>query len=550
MINGIEQTTKSPSDPRESVVFFQDVQFTTLASDVDEDELYYLWDFDDDGNIDEEGPGIGDKAATQVNFIYNPAYHDVGLIKVSLEVSDGTPETDNATFNFTIMLSNNRKPIPIIFAQKEGDDKPYYNSIIVHTNQKIKFFGIDSYDPDDLPGFDIDDDNKPDYDLRYKWYFDFAYDQSATTGWLNSNEVTYIYPVANSEFRYIVRLEVDDGLSMNRSGNFTVYVNVPPTPKAQIDKDKSYSPRGLLETNTEIYFIGEESYDSNNDDINFTWDFGDKSPKSYEVNPVHIYETKGLYTVKLYLSDGDFVTSAYKLPVDIKEKPLPPKAEPKFSTVQTYTLTDIWFDASWSYDPDGFHYNPKDPMSYSKDIVDYEWYFGDGNTSKEMNTTHAYAKKGVYKISLTVWDKSGITDTNMQYTIEILNRAPIANPGSNQKAKINEEKLFSGEYSNDADGYIVSYLWDFGDGSLPIWTNNSAIQHSYSEAGTFHVTLQVKDNNGGVSNASSVSVKVSGSETEETDIGDLLLLIAVIAIIIIIVAIIAAIIWIRSREAI
>ena len=118
------------------------------------------------------------------------------------------------------------------------------------------------------------------------------------------------------------------------------------------------------------------------------------------------------------------------------------------------------------------------------------------------------------------------------------------------KAKIDEDILFAGDRSNDADGEIVSYLWDFGDGSLPIWTNDTVIQHSYSEAGTFHVTLQVKDDYGGVSNATSVSVKVSGKESEESNLGDLLLLIAIIAVIIIIVAVIVAIMWIRSREAI
>jgi PKD repeat protein len=336
---------------------------------------------------------------------------------------------------------------------------------------------------------------------------------------------------------------------MNRSGNFTVYINVPPVPDAEVS-DLSLSPRGVLETDTMIYFLGEDSYDPNGDNINFTWDFGDKSPKSHEVNPTHVYETKGLYTVKLVLNDGDFVTSEYKLPVDIKEKPLPPKAEPKFSTVQTYSLTDIWFDASWSYDPDGFYYNPYNPMSFSKDISNYYWDFGDGNVSKEMNTTHAYAKKGIYKIKLTVEDISGITNTNNKYTIEILNRPPIANPGSNQRTEVNQEVLFSGVHSKDTDGMIESYLWDFGDGSIPEWTNDTVIQHSYSEAGTFHVTLQVKDNDGGVSNATSIAVKVSGTKSEETDWSDLLLLIAIIAIIIIIVAVIVAIMWIRSREAI
>jgi hypothetical protein len=74
MINGVEQVDKMPGDPPETVVFYQDAQFSTLASDIDEDDLYYYWDLDGDGDYDEEGPGLGDEAATQVNFIYNPLY--------------------------------------------------------------------------------------------------------------------------------------------------------------------------------------------------------------------------------------------------------------------------------------------------------------------------------------------------------------------------------------------------------------------------------------------------------------------------------------------
>ncbi len=549
MINGLDQLFKTPSSPLEQVVFYQDVQFSAIASDVDDDDLTYHWDLDGDDKFDEEGGEEGEEAATQVSFIYNPLYNDPGLVEVTLVVSDGTPETENASFSINITLLKNKKPTPLIYAQKDGDSNMYYNSIVIHTNQKIIFNGIDSYDPDNLPGFDIDEDFAPDYSLRYKWYFDYAYDQSATSGWLNTEEVSYIYPVANSEFRYVVILEVDDGLATNRSGNFTVYMNVPPVPKAYID-ESSYSKRGLLETNSTIQFIGDESHDPNGDEINFTWDFGDKSPKSHAVNPTHVYDSKGLYTVKLSLSDGDFVTQPFKLPVDVKQKPLPPVAVPRFSTIQTYSLTDIWFDGVWSYDPDGYHYNPKDPMTYQDDIVKYYWDFGDGNFSNEMNTTHAYAKKGYYKIFLTVWDKADIKDTNTQFAIEIMNRPPIAHPGTNRKVKENQNIIFSGDRSDDADGDVVSYLWDFGDGSVPIWTNDTKINHSFAQAGAFHVTLQVKDNNGGVSNASSVSVKVSGKSSGESDIGDLLLLIAIIAIIIVIVAVIAAIIWIRSREAI
>lgn len=52
---------------------------------------------------------------------------------------------------------------------------------------------------------------------------------------------------------------------------------------------------------------------------------------------------------------------------------------------------------------------------------------------------------------------------------------------------------FNGVGSNDPDGSITEYSWDFGDGTLGAGVNTS---HTYSRAGTFTAKLTVKDNAG------------------------------------------------------
>ena len=47
--------------------------------------------------------------------------------------------------------------------------------------------------------------------------------------------------------------------------------------------------------------------------------------------------------------------------------------------------------------------------------------------------------------------------------------------------------------SNDPDGSIVSYLWDFGDGAT---STNRNPDYLYSNAGTYTVTLMVTDDDG------------------------------------------------------
>ena len=51
---------------------------------------------------------------------------------------------------------------------------------------------------------------------------------------------------------------------------------------------------------------------------------------------------------------------------------------------------------------------------------------------------------------------------------------------------------FSNE-SSDADGHIVSYFWDFGDGATSVLENPS---HRYAQDGTYTVTLTVSDDRG------------------------------------------------------
>jgi PKD repeat protein len=542
-INEVEYHTRTRPEIQK-VPFYQKIHFQALAIDLDDDELIYQWDLDGDGIYDKIGSA---EIATNFEYTYYPGYVEIGGILITLEVTDGTWETENDTFTVIIEVCQNIKPVPVIFAQKEGDDSAYYNSITVREDQKITFFGSDSYDPDNLPKeYGADPWNDPETQIQYKWCFDYANDQSLTSGWSFSSEFEYVYSSSNTDLMYTVVLEVSDGLDTNRSDEFIVVINFPPVPVARI-KDGSYSETGQLYSDTAVYFDGSDSYDPNGDEINFTWDFGDQCPMTFGVDPVHYYKTPGVYTVKLLVSDGDHISSPFKLIVTIKEEPLPPTAIIKLSTFQTLTYTDVWFDASGSYDPDGYYYDPTDPTSFAKDIVKYYWDFGDGNHSNEINITHAYARDGVYTITLTIRDKAGISSTNTEYTLEVKNRIPIADPGPDRIVNAGESILFSGAGSWDPDGVVVKYLWNLGDGTEPLWNDDTNTKHTYTEPGKYYVTLQVVDDNGDVSEGASITVTVQ-SDDSESGYEDILPLLALAALIIIITVIITALIYIRTRQ--
>jgi len=69
-----------------------------------------------------------------------------------------------------------------------------------------------------------------------------------------------------------------------------------------------------------------------------------------------------------------------------------------------------------------------------------------------------------------------------------------------------ESALFDGSASKDSDGKIVSYLWNFGDGSTS--ASGPTTTHVYGVAGSYQVTLTVTDDRGLSSTSAPVTLSV------------------------------------------
>ncbi|UCG69148.1 MAG: PKD domain-containing protein [Thermoplasmata archaeon] len=141
----------------------------------------------------------------------------------------------------------------------------------------------------------------------------------------------------------------------------------------------------------------------------------------------------------------------------------------------------VYFDGSGSYDPDGY-------------IVNYTWYFGDGNFGYGEYPTHVYHIPGTYNVTLTVKDDEGATDTDICIitVMEVTppNQPPIADAGSDQTVFEDDVVNFDGSGSYDPDGFIVNYTWDFGDGNFGY---GEFPTHIYDTPGSYNVTLTVTD---------------------------------------------------------
>ncbi|MET1124942.1 MAG: PKD domain-containing protein, partial [Archaeoglobaceae archaeon] len=89
----------------------------------------------------------------------------------------------------------------------------------------------------------------------------------------------------------------------------------------------------------------------------------------------------------------------------------PPVAVFSFSPPQPAVGEEITFDASGSFDPDGF-------------ITDYRWSFGDGSSASGKVVKHAYSEAGNYTVTLEVVDNNGASN-RMEKVVRVRERVAV-----------------------------------------------------------------------------------------------------------------------------
>jgi PKD repeat protein len=128
----------------------------------------------------------------------------------------------------------------------------------------------------------------------------------------------------------------------------------------------------------------------------------------------------------------------------------------------------------------------------------YAWSFGDGTSGSGVVTAHQYSVAGGYTVTLKVTDDRG-TSANTSHTVTVSGAAdPIANFSiSPSDPALGDTVFVDGSLSTTPVGSgrtIVSYEWDFGDGS-PIVTGIRQ-SHVYEAPRTYTITLNVRDTTG------------------------------------------------------
>jgi PKD repeat protein len=167
----------------------------------------------------------------------------------------------------------------------------------------------------------------------------------------------------------------------------------------------------------------------------------------------------------------------------------------------TADLLEVQFDGSSSLD-DGV-------------IVDYHWAYGDGTQGEGITSTHTYSSPGTYDVTLTVTDDHGHRRSRTStVTVRDPNSPPAAVGFGTPAAPIGPSTalsgfrrttsgadtgftgltfVFDGSDSDDLDGIVIGWLWDFGDGTT---ASGEIVEHTFPGPGTYQVSLTVTDDRG------------------------------------------------------
>ncbi len=149
-------------------------------------------------------------------------------------------------------------------------------------------------------------------------------------------------------------------------------------------------------------------------------------------------------------------------------------------------------------------------------VVQVNFYVG--TTLIGTDTTSSYSVSwdsttitdGSYTLKAIAIDTASQTASNSTtVNVDNYNNPPVANAGPDQSAYVGDTINFNGSGSSDPDGTIVSYNWDFGDGSAGTGVTTS---HVYTVAGPYSVTLVVADN-GGLTGSDTAVITISEKPT-------------------------------------
>jgi gliding motility-associated-like protein len=130
-----------------------------------------------------------------------------------------------------------------------------------------------------------------------------------------------------------------------------------------------------------------------------------------------------------------------------------------------------------------------------KSIKKWFWDFGDNEFSTDKNPMHTYAASGDYSVKLMVEGETGCQSDVVTQIVHVI-ALPVVNFSTSSPSCESKDVTFT-DLSTTAEGNIIKWTWDFGDGSTIEEKNSAApFTRKYLLPGTYQVKLKLVTDKG------------------------------------------------------
>jgi len=226
----------------------------------------------------------------------------------------------------------------------------------------------------------------------------------------------------------------------------------------------------------------------------WSWNFGDPPSGSNNIStlpsPTHSFTAPGTYQVALIVTNTGGCADTVTKPVIV------------------HALPAVDFTSSPGCVNDSTHFVSSTFVNAGA-VVSRIWNFGDGFTSTEIDPYHIYAASTTYNVTLTVTDTAGCENTKSHFVTIVPPPTSLFQVSTQTCAN---NPIFFINQSSTSGGTIISYFYEFGDGTdtLILTPATGNISHTYAVAGIYTVILTVNTSLG-CEDESTKTITVSAS---------------------------------------
>ena len=431
---------------------------------------------------DEDATGNLRVASSSEELLDGDITVDAGSLEAYAAIWDTTGKVGTTQFTATVSgvappesdLSNNQRSISIRVNGRPVAELRA-NVTEAETDEPIRFDGSGSTDERTVERyrFDLGDGNQ--------------------TGWITADNYEHAYGQAGE---YQARLQVrdDDGWASEWVA-LDLMISGPPVAKLTANLT-------LSRTDWVVTLNASDSFDSDGQIEDFRWDLDDGNVTGWMGDDpyyYHGYTEPGLYFPRVQARDDEDRTSKWSSgwsilvngrPVARLEVNATVTGQGQWLTFNGTDSTDDTAIAGYRFDLDGA---------------------GVSDWQASPVLEYAFEEAGYYYVRLQVKDEH---DWKSEWTErqEIhINAWPVARLEANTTlTRPGWEIEFDGSESEDPEGNLADYRFDFGDGEVTGWSGEVWATHAYTAPGQYQARLQVRDGEGSRSGWSApLSIRVN-----------------------------------------